>query len=92
VAEVLVAVGLAHLALGESLTPVQWFGGLLLAAALLASGLDRSPPRRAHGRGWLYWLRPPVQAWPLAPTVSVGQPASPPHGAAAEDFAEPKAS
>jgi drug/metabolite transporter (DMT)-like permease len=59
-AEVLVAVALADLVLGESLTTAQQIGGLLLAAALLASGFDRTPYRRVHGRGWLYWLRPPV--------------------------------
>ncbi|MBF8256625.1 MAG: hypothetical protein HW375_1532 [Anaerolineales bacterium] len=48
--------------LGESLTPAQQIGGLLLATALLVSGLDRTPYRRVHGRGWLYWLRPPVPA------------------------------
>jgi drug/metabolite transporter (DMT)-like permease len=61
-AEVLVAVALAHVVLGESLTPAQQIGGLLLATALLVSGLDRTPYRRVHGRGWLYWLRPPVPA------------------------------
>jgi len=59
-AEVLVAVALAGVVLGESLTPAQQLGGLLLAAGLLASGLDRTPNRRVHGRGWLYWLRPPL--------------------------------
>ena len=59
-AEVLVAVALARVVLGESLTVAQQIGGLLLLAALLASGLDRSPYRRIHGRGWLYWMRPPV--------------------------------
>jgi drug/metabolite transporter (DMT)-like permease len=61
-AEVLVALGLANVVLGESLTAAQQIGGLLLAAALLVSGLDRTPYRRVHGRGWLYWLRPPVPA------------------------------
>ncbi len=57
--ELLVAVGLAHLWLGESLNTSQWLGALLLALALLLVGRDRiRPPRR--GRGWLYWLRPPV--------------------------------
>jgi len=64
-AEVLVAVVLAHAALGESLTGAQQLGGLLLASALLVSGLDRTSYRQAHGRGWLYWLRPPVPMTPL---------------------------
>jgi len=60
VAEVLVAVALSHVILGESLTVAQTVGGVLLVAALLLSGIDRSPYRRARVRGWLYWLRPPV--------------------------------
>jgi drug/metabolite transporter (DMT)-like permease len=77
VAEVLVAVALAHIALGESLTAAQTFGGLLLAVALLACGLDRSPYRRVQGRGWLYWLRPPV------PLRAAPLPTSPESAAAA---------
>jgi drug/metabolite transporter (DMT)-like permease len=61
-AEVLVAVALAHVVLGESLTTAQQLGGLLLVAAVLVSGLDHTPYRLRHGRGWLYWLRPPVAA------------------------------
>jgi drug/metabolite transporter (DMT)-like permease len=67
-AEVLVAVALAHLVLGESLTAAQQLGGVLLAAAILVSGLDRTPYRRLRGRGWLYWLRPPVPALALVDT------------------------
>jgi len=73
-AEVLVAVALAHVVLGESLTPAQQVGGLLLAAALLVSGLDRTPYRRVHGRGWLYWLRPPVPAAVFADTRPTPRP------------------
>jgi drug/metabolite transporter (DMT)-like permease len=91
VAEVLVAVSLAYFALGESLTAAQEIGGLLLATALLTSGLDRTPYRRVHGRGWLYWLRPPVAAWSNpspSPTPAAGQAAT--GGATpAEDLAEP---
>jgi drug/metabolite transporter (DMT)-like permease len=61
-AEILVALALAHWVLGESLTGAQQIGGVLLAAALLVSGVDRTPYRRIHGRGWLYWLRPPIPA------------------------------
>lgn len=59
-AEILVAVALGIGVLGESLTPAQQIGGGLLVAALLLSGMDRAPYRRSAGRGWLYWLRPPV--------------------------------
>jgi drug/metabolite transporter (DMT)-like permease len=61
-AEVLVALALAHAVLGETLTSAQQLGGVLLCLSLLLSGADRSPGRRAHGKGWLYWLRPPVPA------------------------------
>lgn len=71
--EILVAVGLAALLLGESLTAAQQLGGVLLAGALLLSGIDRAPLRRTAGRGWLYWLRPPL---PSTPTT-------------AEDFGQP---
>ncbi len=66
-AEILVAVVLGIVVLGETLTPAQQVGGVLLASALVLSGLDRSPFRRTTGRGWLYWLRPPVSAEALFP-------------------------
>jgi hypothetical protein len=59
-AEILVAVVLGIAVLGETLAPAQQIGGGLLAVALLLSGIDRAPYRRTAGRGWLYWLRPPV--------------------------------
>jgi drug/metabolite transporter (DMT)-like permease len=59
-AEVLVALALAHSLLHERLTMAQQLGGVLLGAALVISGIDRAPGRRVHGKGWLYWLRPPV--------------------------------
>lgn len=58
--EILVAVALGALVLKESLSPAQWMGGVLLGAALLLSGIDPVPRRRTSGRGWLYWLRPPI--------------------------------
>lgn len=66
-AEILVAVVLGIVVLGEALTPAQQIGGGLLATALVLSGIDRSPYRRSAGRGWLYWLRPPVPAEALFP-------------------------
>lgn len=73
-AEVLVAVALAGVVLGESLTAAQQLGGLLLAAALLISGLDRTPYSRFHGRGWLYWLRPPLPASVTMDTRPISRP------------------
>jgi drug/metabolite transporter (DMT)-like permease len=59
-AEVLVAIALSYLVLGETLSAAQQIGGVLLATALVLSGIERAPYRRVSGSGWLYWLRPPV--------------------------------
>lgn len=71
--EILVAVALASPVLGESLSLAQWIGGILLGAALVLAGIDPAVRRRTAGRGWLYWLRPPI---PPAPT-RVDDPPSP---------------
>jgi drug/metabolite transporter (DMT)-like permease len=62
--ELVVALVVARLWLGEAWSPWQIAGGVLLAAALWLAGLGR--PRAAHDRrvGWLYWLRPPIPAGP----------------------------
>jgi len=90
-AEVLVALALAYAALGETLSSAQQLGGILLGAALVISGIDRSPGQRAHRKGWLYWLRPPVPA--IGPAL-VGGPSIPQGGEAtlAEDEPLPRAS
>jgi drug/metabolite transporter (DMT)-like permease len=61
-AELLVAVFLAHLLLRESLTASQWLGAALLAVALLLAVLDPGSSLARTGRGWLHWLTPPEGA------------------------------
>ena len=58
--ELVVAVVVARLWLGEAWSPWQIVGGALLAAALWLAGLDRPRSARDHRAGWLYWLRPPI--------------------------------
>ncbi len=61
--ELLVAVALAQLWLGETLTVFQWMGATLLAVALLLVGRDQgSEGEPAQGQGWLHWLLPPLSA------------------------------
>ena len=62
--ELVVALVVARLWLGEAWTGWQIAGGLLLAAALWLAGLDRPRAARDHRVGWLYWLRPPMPASP----------------------------
>jgi len=61
-AELLVAVVLAHLWLRESLSASQWAGAALLAGALLLAVLDPGEHLARRGRGWLHWLTPPGAA------------------------------
>jgi drug/metabolite transporter (DMT)-like permease len=61
-AELLVAVILAHLWLRESLSAMQWLGAALLAGALLLAALDPGERLARRGRGWLHWLTPPGAA------------------------------
>ena len=61
-AQLLVAVTLAQLWLKESMSASQWFGAVVLAIALVLVGKDRPDGPTQRGRGWLYWLRPPVSA------------------------------
>ncbi len=58
-AELLVTVLTAHLWLGETLSPIQWIGALLLAASLVLVGFDRFTPEKRFSTGLLSWLNPP---------------------------------
>jgi len=62
--ELVVALVVARLWLGEAWTLWQIAGGVLLAAALWLAGLDRPRLARDHRVGWLYWLRPPIPPGP----------------------------
>jgi drug/metabolite transporter (DMT)-like permease len=57
--ELLVAVVLAHIWLGDRLTIPQWVGTGLLVACLLLLGVDKYYPERRQTSGLLAWLKPP---------------------------------
>ncbi|HSB89244.1 MAG TPA: DMT family transporter [Anaerolineales bacterium] len=59
-AELVVALTVAHFWLGEGWTLGQIAGGALLAMALWLAGLDRPRLARDHRLGILWWLRPPM--------------------------------
>jgi drug/metabolite transporter (DMT)-like permease len=65
-AELLVTVGTAFLWLGETLSPRQWTGAVLLAIALIIAGRDRPDRFVSSTRGWLRWLRPRVSPHPTS--------------------------
>ena len=57
--ELLVTVVLAHWWLGESLTPLQWGGALLLILSMILVGFDKYSPEKRQTSGILSWLNPP---------------------------------
>jgi drug/metabolite transporter (DMT)-like permease len=57
--ELLVAVVVAQIWLGDRLTAPQWIGAVLLAACLLLLGIDKYKPENRKTTGLLGWLNPP---------------------------------
>lgn len=57
--ELLVAVGLAYVWLGEKLSLNQWFGVSLLVVSLFLVWFDRFSPEKKRSGGWLKWLNAP---------------------------------
>jgi len=57
--ELLITVVIAHWWLGETLSPFQWIGAVLLAFSLILVGFDRFTPGKRSATGWLSWLNPP---------------------------------
>lgn len=57
--ELLVAIVFSHLYLGESLTPLQWFGTVGLGVSLLLVHFEKPPSHPTHPRGLLSWIQPP---------------------------------
>jgi len=58
--ELLVTVIVAQLYLGEHLTLLQWVGVLLICLNLVLVIFDKPTSRKRSGRGFLYWLNPPL--------------------------------
>jgi drug/metabolite transporter (DMT)-like permease len=57
--ELLVAVVLAQVWLGDRFTMAQWIGVALLVTCLLLVGVDKYHPESRHQHGLLAWLNPP---------------------------------
>lgn len=58
--ELLITVLVAQFYLGERLTFLQWFGVLLICLNLVLVIFDKPTSRKRSGRGFLYWLNPPL--------------------------------
>lgn len=58
--EVLVAIFMAQVWLGEELNAWQWLGVILLCVSLVLVGIDKSPPDKRTPGGWLSWLSHPT--------------------------------
>ena len=60
-AEMLMALILSYFVLGESLSIGQWVGALMIGLSIgLAAIRDDAMKELPQGRGFLYWLRPPM--------------------------------
>lgn len=57
--ELLIAVGVSQVWLGERFSIAQWLGAILLIISLVLVSLDQHSPKRAASGGWLRWLSPP---------------------------------
>lgn len=58
-AELLVTVATANLLLGETMSPMQWVGAVLLGASLVLVGFDRYTPEKRRTTGLFSWLNSP---------------------------------
>ncbi len=59
-AELLVTILFSFFLLGETLSPFQMLGALILGVSLLLVALDKTPPNARKKGGWLGWIRPPA--------------------------------
>ena len=57
--ELLIAVAVSQVWLGERFSLAQWLGAILLIISLLLVSLDKHSPKRQTPGGWLRWLSPP---------------------------------
>ncbi len=58
--EMIVAVSVSNLWLGEKFNLMQWIGAGLLLTSIVLFGLDRSPAGSRRKSLWLGWLKPPM--------------------------------
>ena len=60
-AELLIAIFLSNILLGESLSLIQWLGALGLGASLILVMYEKPMMPSSSGKtGWLSWIRPPT--------------------------------
>lgn len=60
-AELLIAIFLSSLLLGESLSMTQWLGAVGLGISLILVMYEKpTPPTHSGKTGWLSWIRPPT--------------------------------
>jgi hypothetical protein len=59
--QLLITVVLAQIWLEETLSFLQWIGAVVLVLAIIIGDRGKARPKAALVRGWLYWLRPPLQ-------------------------------
>ena len=57
--EILVAVLLSYMWLGERFSQSQWIGALLLILSLMLVIFEKPSGHKNHPSGWLSWLHPP---------------------------------
>jgi len=58
--ELLVAMAMAQLWLGERLSTQQWIGAIFLCASVFLIGLEKAPQKKRGTGGWLSWLSHPT--------------------------------
>jgi drug/metabolite transporter (DMT)-like permease len=57
--ELIVTLLFANLLLGETLTPQQWVGSILLISSLLLIIFEKTWGKKYRAGGWLSWISPP---------------------------------
>lgn len=58
--ELLIAIIISHIWLGERLLPSQWIGAIFLITSIILIGFEKIHPEKRRGSGGLLgWLRPP---------------------------------
>lgn len=68
--ELLIALAVSQVWLGERLSFTQWMGALILGACLFLVAFDRFLPEKKRMDGWLAWLNPPQPPFELPPDLA----------------------